>query len=136
MAVGLCYQPPILAAQALAAPTDVAATSAMLLFFQTMGGAFMVSAAQAAFTNRLIERLMLYSPDTNVEAVITTGVQELRSKYHGAELDAIIQSYTDGLQISFALIVGLTGASTIAGLFMPWKSIKTIQAEKSVENSD
>ncbi|KAK6068444.1 major facilitator superfamily transporter [Seiridium cupressi] len=136
LAVGLCYQPPILAAQALAAPTDVAATSAILLFFQTMGGAFMVSAAQTAFTNGLIQKLMLYSPGTNVKAVIATGLQELRVKYHGAELDAIIQSYMGGLRISFAIIVGLAGASTVAGMFMPWKSIKTIQAEKNVENSD
>ena len=134
--VGLSYQSPILAAQALAAPTDIAATSAMLLFFQTMGGAFMVSAAQTAFTNRLIERLSLYSPGTNVGAVIATGVQELRVRYHGGELDAIINSYMDGLKVSFALIIAFTGATTIAGLFQPWKSIKRIQAENGVHIPD
>jgi MFS transporter, DHA2 family, glioxin efflux transporter len=136
LAVGLCYQPPILAAQALAAPTDVAATSAILLFFQTMGGAFMVSAAQTAFSNGLIHKLVQYSPGTDVQAVIATGLQELRVRYTGAELEAIIQSYMDGLKISFAIIIALTGASTVAGIFMPWKSFKTIQAEKNVENSD
>ncbi|KAF7526527.1 hypothetical protein G7054_g10716 [Neopestalotiopsis clavispora] len=136
LAVGLCYQPPILAAQALAAPTDVAATSAIVLFFQTMGGAFMVSAAQTAFSNGLIHKLVQYSPGTDVQAVIATGLQELRVRYTGAELEAIIQSYMDGLKISFAIIIALTGASTVAGIFMPWKSFKTIQAEKNVENSD
>ena len=51
-----------MAAQALANPPDVSAATAILLFFQTMGGAFMVSSAQAAFTNTLVDKLAIYTP--------------------------------------------------------------------------
>ncbi|POS74413.1 SGE1 [Diaporthe helianthi] len=128
--VGIAYQGPILAAQALAAPTDIAATSAMLLFFQTMGGAFTVSAAQSGFTNELIRRLRGYSPETDVMAVIATGVTELPKVYGGQELDAILRSYSDGLQVVFTIIVGLTGAATLCALFLPWRSFKSIRAQR------
>jgi hypothetical protein len=128
--VGVAYQGPILAAQALAAPTDIAATSAMLLFFQTMGGAFVVSAAQTAFTNEMMRKLRGYSPGTDVMAVIATGVTELPRVYGGQELDAILHSYSDGLRVAFIIIVGFTGAATLCAMFLPWRSIKSIRAQR------
>lgn len=135
MGVGLSYQGPILAAQALASPTDLSATSAMLLFFQTMGGAFMVSAAQTAFTNQMMNKIREYSPQTDVAAVVATGVTEIRKVYQGAELTAILRSYSDGLQVAFAIMVALTGIATLCAFFLPWKSIKAIQAERGDDTS-
>jgi hypothetical protein len=128
--VGLCCQAPILAAQALAPPIDLAATTAMLLFFQTMGGAFMVSAAQSGFTNTLLRKLVEYAPGLDVARVLNTGAAELHVEFKGEELKAILASYTDGLQVVFAIVIALTGAATLAGLAMPWKSIKTTQKAK------
>jgi MFS transporter, DHA2 family, glioxin efflux transporter len=123
--VGLCCQAPILAAQALAEPTDLAAATAMLLFFQAMGGALMVSAAETGFTNTLIRKLVEYAPGIDVAHVLNTGASELRATFSGDELTAILASYTDGLQVSFSIVIALTGLATLAGLAMPWKSIKS-----------
>jgi hypothetical protein len=52
--IGLSFSVPMMAGQALAKDEDIPTTTALLMFFQTMGGALGVSAAQAAFTNELV----------------------------------------------------------------------------------
>ncbi|KAM4067576.1 major facilitator superfamily protein [Hirsutella rhossiliensis] len=57
---GLCIQIPVAVGQGFAEPADIAATTAVLLFFQTMGGTIFISAAQSIFTNKLPEVLAAY----------------------------------------------------------------------------
>jgi hypothetical protein len=125
--LGLCFQPPILASQALADPPDVSATTAIMLFFQTMGGAFMVSSAQAAFTNTLVEKLAIYAPGVDANVVIAAGVTKLRETFTGQELVGVVTSYMDGLKVAFAIVIALTGCATICSFAMPWISIKVKQ---------
>ncbi|KAF7171951.1 hypothetical protein CNMCM5623_004226 [Aspergillus felis] len=51
---GLGVQVPMIMAQANTDASDMAATTAILMCFQTIGGAFMQAGAQAAFANRLL----------------------------------------------------------------------------------
>ena len=125
--LGLCFQPPILAAQALADPPDVSATTAIMLFFQTMGGAFMVSSAQAAFTNTLVDKLAVYTPWLDGSAVIAVGVTNLRQTFTDQELVGVVNSYMDGLKVAFAIVIVLTGCATVCSFALPWISIKTKQ---------
>lgn len=122
--IGLAFQAPIMAAQALAEPRDVSATTAIMLFFQVMGGAVWVSVAQSAFTNALVERLAVYAPDLDPVRVIAAGATGLRDVFTDEEVPGIIRSYMDGLKVTFAIIVALTGVATVASLAMPWTSIK------------
>jgi MFS transporter, DHA2 family, glioxin efflux transporter len=122
--IGACFQAPIMVGQALAAPEDVSATTAILLFFQTMGGAFMVSAAQAGFANRLIERLATDAPGVNPMAVVVAGATELRHAFTAEQLPGILASYMAGLQVAFTISVALAGCATVVSLGMPWMSVK------------
>ncbi len=125
--LGLCFQPPILAAQALADPPDVSATTAIMLFFQTMGGAFMVSSAQAAFTNTLVDKFAICTPGIEGNAVIAVGVTKLRQTFTDQELVGVVNSYMDGLKVAFAIVIALTGCATICSFTMPWIAIKAKQ---------
>ncbi|KAB2572090.1 MFS gliotoxin efflux transporter gliA [Lasiodiplodia theobromae] len=123
--IGLCFQAPIMAIQALADPEDVSASTAMVLFFQTMGGAFMVSGAQSAFTNTLVKNLATHAPGVDVQAVIEAGATNLRETFSGDELAGILTSYMAGLKVAFAIVIALTGGATVASLAMPWTSVKS-----------
>lgn len=123
--IGLCFQAPIMAIQALADPEDVSASTAMVLFFQTMGGAFMVSGAQSAFTNTLVKNLAVHAPGVDVPAVIEAGATKLRETFSGDELAGILTSYMAGLKVAFAIVIALTGGATVASLAMPWTSVKS-----------
>jgi hypothetical protein len=113
-----------MAGQALARPEDVSATTAMLLFFQTMGGAFMVSAAQSGFTNTLLKRLAVYAPSVEPEEVLTAGARGVWRAFEGQELVGVMDSYMEGLNVAFVIIVVLAACATVLSLGMPWTSIK------------
>jgi hypothetical protein len=122
--IGLCFQAPIMAGQALARPEDVSATTAILLFFQTMGGAFMVSAAQSGFTNTLLKHLAVYAPSVAPDDVITAGARGVWRTFEGQELVGVMDSYMEGLKFAFMLIVVLAGCATVLSVGMPWTSIR------------
>ncbi|KAF9634907.1 hypothetical protein BFW01_g5802 [Lasiodiplodia theobromae] len=124
LGIGLCFQVPIMAGQALSPPDEVSSATALILFFQTMGGAIMVSAGQAAFTNKLISSIKTSAPNLQPAAVVAVGATDLRKSFSGPDLTAVLAAYTDGIQTALILSIALAGIATIASLLVPWKSIK------------
>jgi hypothetical protein len=96
-----------------------------LLFtvFQTIGGAFSISAAQSGFINRLIGTLATHAPDVNPMTVIATGATQIRSAFTPDQVPGIVFAYMAGVKVTFALVVALTGFTCVIGLFVPWKRI-------------
>ncbi|KAL8667149.1 MAG: hypothetical protein Q9168_007327 [Polycauliona sp. 1 TL-2023] len=126
--VGLAFQVPIIVAQASVEPEDISSVSALILFFQTLGGAFMVAAGQSAFENRLISSLPANAPGVSTTQAVQTGASALRDVFSGAQLTGIVASYLEGIKLSFAIAVALLGASVFAGVMAPWKRIDSTQA--------
>lgn len=82
---GIASQIPIITVQATAPATDLAEVTAMLLFLQTIGGAAMVSAAQAGFINTILQTLPKLAPDVNAALVVATGATDLRKFFRRAK---------------------------------------------------
>ncbi|KAK8252222.1 MFS gliotoxin efflux transporter glia [Phyllosticta capitalensis] len=122
--IGACFQAPIMAAQALSPPEDMSSTTAQLLFFQTMGGAFMVSAAQSAFANKLVSTVRRVAPQLDPAQVVGTGATDIRRVFHGAELDAVLNAYMEGIRTAIILSIAVAGVATLVSPLVPWKSIK------------
>ncbi|KAL2834567.1 major facilitator superfamily domain-containing protein [Aspergillus pseudoustus] len=120
---GLGVQVPMIMAQANAEPHDMAATTAILMCFQTIGGAFMQAAAQAAFANRLLAELPRTAPDVDPDAVIASGATELTS--FGAGLGGVRIAYMRGLKVTFASACASSGVSFLFALFSRRKKIAT-----------
>jgi MFS transporter, DHA2 family, glioxin efflux transporter len=100
--------------QAIVDPSDLAAASAMALFFQLLGGAVWVSVAQNIFANKLIQSLnkKLASPSLTAE-IVAAGATELRKILSGEELTTAIGSYMDGLKDAFILMTAVVGAAVV-----------------------
>ncbi|KAE8448022.1 hypothetical protein EG329_009945 [Mollisiaceae sp. DMI_Dod_QoI] len=122
--LGISFQTPIMVGQALAAPRDVATVTAILMFIQTIGGALLVSAAQAAFVNTLISQLQVNSPDINPALVIAAGATGLRDAFTEMQLPGLLISYMAALRVAYAISIATGGAAALVGLFAPWTSIK------------
>ncbi|KAE8378310.1 major facilitator superfamily domain-containing protein [Aspergillus bertholletiae] len=105
---GLCLQVPVMAGQAFSKPEDTASITAILLFFQTLGGTIFVSVAQSVFTNRLIAKLLSLSTAYNTSEIISVGADDLRSHFSGVQLRDILDSYIVGLRATW--IMGLVCA--------------------------
>lgn len=152
--IGLSIQVPIIAAQAVAEPIDISSVTAMILcksprksslvfipriphrqqletpylifgaVFQTIGGAFFVSAGQSVFTNYIITTLVTNAPSVSASEVIATGATEIRNAFSADQIPGVLNSYLSGLHAAFALTIVAAGLATISGFFSEWRTIK------------
>lgn len=90
--------------------------------FQTLGGAFCISAAQSAFVNTMIKKLATTAPDINPMLVVATGATQVREAFPD-HLDGILQAYMAGLKATFAISIGTVGFATLLAVFSPWKRL-------------
>ena len=95
------------------------------IVFQTVGGAFTTSAAQAAFVNQLIAKLPSTAPTVDPALVISTGATQLREVFTPEELPGIILAYMHGLKAVFAVGIGIAGAACLCTAFIPWSRLPT-----------
>ena len=121
---GIASRIPIITVQATAPAADLAEVTAILLFFQTVGGAFMVSATQAAFVNVLVKDLPSRVPGLDPAIVVSTGATDLRSVFSADQVPGILVSYMSGLKIAFAIGLASTGvAFIIITVFQKWNRL-------------
>lgn len=122
--VGLSLQIPVITAQATVDPADLSSATAMVLFVQTIGGAFMVSAGQSAFTNRLLQKLPTLAPSVSPALVSSTGITEIRKVFPADVIPGIVTSYLDGLKVAYAVSIALGGVAVLVSFASKWKNIK------------
>jgi MFS family permease len=131
--VGLAIQVPMMASQAVVGVEDLSTVSAMILFFQCMGGAIFVQAGQAAFTNKLVQEVLRHLPNVSAARVTSTGATELQSEFHGHELQVILEAYVAGLQDAFIVAIVLAGIATLLSLGSGWRSVKSKKEEPKAQ---
>lgn len=93
--------------------------------FQTVGGAFTVSAAQAAFINQMLAKLAMSASDVDPSRLIAVGASELRSAFKPEQLPEIIAAYMQGLKAVFAVSIGLCVIAFLTTLIIPWSTLPT-----------
>jgi hypothetical protein len=99
--------------------------------FQTIGGAFSVSASQSGFVNRLISTLAYSAPEVDPQLVVATGATQIRSSFSPDQVLGIVFAYMAGVKVSFALVVGLAGFAFLVALLVPWKRINAESLKES-----
>lgn len=114
--VGLGIQIPIIVAQAVVETSDLSSITAIIMFFQTLGGAVFIQLGQSLFTNKLIHVIPKNVPDVNAQVVVGTGATELRHVFPASQLPGIIQSFLDGLKDAYILAVALAGVAAVMGI--------------------
>lgn len=92
--------------------------------FQTIGGAFFVSAGQSVFTNYIVTTLATNAPTVSAAKVIATGATEIRNVFSTDQIPGVLNSYLSGLHAAFALTIVSAGLATIAAVFSEWRTIK------------
>lgn len=123
--IGCAIQVPMMASQAVVAIQDLSTVSAIILFFQCIGGAIFVQAGQASFTNTLVRQVQHYLPNVNASLITSTGATELQSTFTGHELQVILKAYVAGLHGCFILSIVLAGIATLLSLGSGWRSVKS-----------
>ncbi|KAK1764303.1 major facilitator superfamily domain-containing protein [Phialemonium atrogriseum] len=120
---GVGFQVPIIVAQGTAKPSDMSSVTAIILFFQTVGGAFSVSAGQSAFVNRLLGQLPVSAPGVDPLQVILTGAAQIRQVFPADQVNGILEAYMSGIKASFAISVAFVGIAFLASLASRWRRL-------------
>lgn len=120
---GTAFQIPMIAVQGSVEPQDLASATGMLLFFQGLGGAYIVSAAQSAFVNQMVSYVLKNAPQVSKENLVLTGATAIRTAFPLDQQPVIIDGYMKGLHVVFAICIAGTGVATALGLMVKWKKL-------------
>ncbi|KAK8007959.1 hypothetical protein PG991_010510 [Apiospora marii] len=112
---GTAFQIPITIGQGMCSVVDLPSVTAIILFFQIIGGSFLVSAAQVGFLNIMSRKVMALAPQLPPLLVLGTGASDLRRVF-GENIPQVLIGYMAGLRVSFAVATGAIGLATLACL--------------------
>ncbi|KAL4899641.1 hypothetical protein BDW74DRAFT_188945 [Aspergillus multicolor] len=121
---GFVSQIPIMANTACVEMADMSTVSAMMLFFQLMGGSFSVSAAQSVFGNVLITRVRETVPELSPDAVAGAGASDFRAIFPPEQLPGVLEAYMDGLKGAFAVATAMLALRAPLALLPRWEKLK------------
>jgi len=128
VAWGAAFQVPIIVGQATSKPEDLSSVTAIILFFQTTGGALFVSAAQSAFINTLLLRI---PEGIDRLAIIGTGATAIRSVFPAELIPGILEAYMAGIKTTFAITVAGVGAAFVISLLNKWDRLNREAVEQA-----
>lgn len=124
LGIGLALQVPIIIGQAISLPEDLSSVTAMILFAQTIGGAFFVSAGQVALSNVLQSAILKHAPSVRPADVLSVGVTEIRSHFAPDVVPQIVASYMDGLQAAYAIAIAASGIAVLFACACKFTNLK------------
>ncbi|KFY34341.1 hypothetical protein V494_06860 [Pseudogymnoascus sp. VKM F-4513 (FW-928)] len=131
LGLGLGFQVPVSAAQATLPQIDIPSGSAMIIFVQTIGGAFLVSAGQSAFVAKLSESLIQSGSGIVPADVIATGATDIRKLFSPAEVAVILRAYVKGIQTAFIVAIALAATCTLLAFLASWEKLVPAEGEGS-----
>jgi len=107
----------------------------MIIFVQTIGGAFLVSAGTSAFQAKLTSSLQASDPKINPIKVIGTGATDIRTVFSSADLPFILRAYVKGIQTAFIVAVTLACACTVLAFAARWQKLQGPDAGRDIEGA-
>lgn len=130
--VGAALQVPLLANYAAVGTDDIPAATSLALFLENVGTTIFVAATDGAFTKGLVHGVATHLPHLNPLSVVNSGVTDVRSKFPGSELPAILEAYLESCKDSHlvpvacgslaGLIATVSGASVFFTSLPSWVS--------------
>lgn len=128
LGIGCGFQGGILVVQNVLPLVDVPIGTAMVQFFQSLGGALLISVAQTVFQNGLVKGLAVNAPSLDPQLFLHSGATSIRgillAIHKEDQLDAVLRSYSLALSHVFFVTVACSIAAFLSACGLQWKSIK------------
>lgn len=122
--VGSCVQIPFIAVQVVASQKDMPTANALVMFFNSLGGAISISIAQNIFVNSLKREIPKYAPGLDPQVVLGAGATYVREVVSEAQLPGVLVAYTNAIVSAFVLAIAMGGLAFLVSFRMEWKSVK------------
>jgi hypothetical protein len=99
---------------------------AIIIFWQNIGAAASLIAANAIFSNSLREQLQQRAAQIGVspDAIIAAGVRSIRDLVSGSELTAVLAAYAKSIDHVMYLGLAVSAAVLVFSSGLGWKDIR------------
>ncbi|KAF7985870.1 hypothetical protein HWV62_43734 [Athelia sp. TMB] len=121
---GASVQIPFLAVQVVLDSRDMPVGNAIVMFFNSLGGAISISLAQNIFANALGKQLPKYAPGVDAGLIEGAGATGIRGVVSGAALPGVLLAYCKALDETFILPIAVAGLAFVLSFFMEHRSVK------------
>lgn len=116
--VGLGFQQPIVAVQAVLPAVDIPVGTAVVVFCQTLGGATFLSVAQNIFFNKLVENLVRLVPALDPMAIAQQGATGITTSVPQDMIPMAKQAHSQSITQVFYVAVALSVLSIFGAMTM------------------
>ncbi|KAL2807758.1 major facilitator superfamily domain-containing protein [Aspergillus granulosus] len=117
---------PFIAIQNLIVPEQIPQAMAIIIFWQNIGAAASLIAANAIFSNSLREQLQQRAAEVRLppDAIIAAGVRSIRDLVSGSELTAVLAAYATSIDHVMYLGIAVSIAVLVFSIGLGWKDIR------------
>ncbi len=122
--VGIGFQGPQVAIQAVLSPQDVSIGAAIVGFGGGMGSALWTCASATLFQNHLVADVEKFSPATNGTALENIGLSDLRHVIGSERLKDVLSGYNEAVVQTLYLPLALSLLTAIGTIAMERRSLK------------
>ncbi|KAJ5874387.1 Major facilitator superfamily domain general substrate transporter [Penicillium soppii] len=120
---------PYIAIQSLVASEQIPLAMAIIIFWQNIGAATSLIAANAIFSNSLRSELQKRAAQINVspDAILNAGVRSIRDLVSGSELNAVLAAYAKSIDKVMYLGIAVSVAVLVFSPGLGWKDIRKVK---------
>ena len=134
--IGAGFQGGIVTVQTVLPLEDVPVATAVISFFQSLGGALFIAVSQTVFQNGLVSAIQVQLPQLPPDALLHAGATQIRNVLARAGLsdklpEALI-AYVKGLTNTYYITVACACAAFLAACCLEWKSVKNGPVKKEI----
>lgn len=128
--LGLGLVQPLMAAQVVLTMEDIPTGTTAMIFFQSLGGALFISAAQTIFNQRLVDNLKEVIPTgVSMDALMRVGLHNMKNLVPPALMPKVLVAFNDALTHVFYIPLALACVSIVGSVAMEWRSVKGVKLE-------
>lgn len=124
LGAGASVQIPFVAVQVVASAKDMPTANALVMFFNSLGGAIAISIAQNIFINSLAREIPKFAPQVDPRVVIGAGATYVRKVVPPEFLRGVLEAYTRAITTAMVLSIATACLAALVSYGMEWKSIK------------
>ena len=134
--IGAGFQGGILTVQTVLPLEDVPVATAVISFFQQLGGALFIAISQTVFQNGLVSAIQVQVPELPPDALLHAGATQIRNVLASVglsdKLRGALIAYVKGLTNTYYISVACACVAFLAACCLEWKSVKKGPAKKEV----
>ncbi|KAF4151948.1 hypothetical protein CNMCM6069_002803 [Aspergillus lentulus] len=129
VASGCTAAAPYIAIQNLVSPAQIPQAMAIVIFWQNIGAATSLIAANAIFSNSLRQQLQQRAAQIGQapDAVVAAGVRSIRDLVSGSQLAAVLEAYAKSIDHVMYLGLAVSLAVLIFAPGLGWKDIRKVK---------